>query len=63
VTNVTFIFQISPNTQLWQKRGGDMAYYVTPSKKVGGKRPPCPPPNWAPGCNTEKAVWWNFSIR
>jgi len=29
MTNVTFIFETSPNTNLW-KKSGDMAYYVTP---------------------------------
>jgi len=30
VTNVTFSFETSPNTNPTRKRGGDMAYYVPP---------------------------------
>jgi len=49
VTNITFIFETFPNAKPKEKKWGDMAYYVTPSEKVGGTRPPCPPPNCAHG--------------
>jgi len=42
VTNITFIFETSPNTK-------------PKEKKVGGTRPPCPPPNCAHGC---QGSWW-----
>jgi len=32
---------------LREKSGGDTSYHVPSSKKVGGTRPPCPPPNCA----------------
>jgi len=31
VTNITFIFETSPNTKPKDKKWGDMAYYVPPS--------------------------------
>jgi len=34
VTNVTFIFETSPNTKPRDKQWGDMAYYITRSEKV-----------------------------
>jgi len=40
VTNITFIFETSPNTKPKEKKVGDMAYYVPPpSEKVGGHVP------------------------
>ena len=42
MTNVTFSFETSPNKTLSKKCGGDMAYYVPPSKKVGGHVPRVP---------------------
>jgi len=42
VTNVTFNFETSPNTNLSEKCGGAMAYYVPPSEKVGGRVPRVP---------------------
>jgi len=36
VTNVIFRFETSPNTNSKRIKWGDMAYYVPPSKKVGG---------------------------
>jgi len=42
VTNITFIFETSPNTKPKEKKVGDMAYYVPPSEKVRGTRPLCP---------------------
>ena len=32
---------------LKRKKWGDMTYYVLPSEKMRGTRPPCPPPNCA----------------
>jgi len=40
VTNITFIFETSPNTKRKEKKWGDMAYYVPPRlKKWGGTSP------------------------
>jgi len=47
VKNVTFSFETSPNKTLSENRGGDMAYYLPPSKKVTGTRPPRSPSNCA----------------
>jgi len=47
MTNITFIFETSPNTKPKEKKWGDMAYYVPPSEKVSGTRPTCPPANCA----------------
>jgi len=38
VTNVTFIFATSPNTEPKDKNVGRTAYYVPPSEKVSGTR-------------------------
>jgi len=47
VTNVTFSFETSPNTNPKRKKWGDMGYFVLPVWKTGGTRPPCSPPNCA----------------
>ena len=47
VANVTFVFGTSPNTKPEEKKWGGIAYYVPLPDKVGGTRPPCPPPNCA----------------
>jgi len=44
VTNITFIFETSPNAKPKEKK---VAYYVPPAWKSGGIRPPRPPPNCA----------------
>jgi len=36
VTNITFIFETSPNTKRKEKKWGDMACYIPPPEKVGG---------------------------
>jgi len=41
---------------LKRKKWGDMTYYVPPVWKIGGTRPPCPPPNCAHGYNQHRAV-------
>jgi len=40
MTNATFGFETSPNTNPKKKKWGDMAYYVPPTSKSGGTRPP-----------------------
>jgi len=53
VTNITFIFETSPNTKPKEKEvGGTWHTMSPPSEKVGGTRPPCPPPNCAHTCDT-----------
>jgi len=47
VTNITFIFETSPNTKPKERKVGDMAYYIPPTWKSGGTRHPRPPPNCA----------------
>jgi len=42
VTNVTFSFVTSPNTNPKTKLWGNMAYYVPPVLKSGGTRPRVP---------------------
>jgi len=42
VTNVTFSFETSPNTNPKRKMWGDMAYHITPYKKVAGHVPRVP---------------------
>jgi len=42
VTNITFIFETSPNTKPKEKKVGDMAYYDPLSEKVGGHVPRIP---------------------
>jgi len=42
VTNVTFSFDTSPNTNPTRKSGGNMAYYIPPSKTMGGYVPRVP---------------------
>jgi len=42
VANVNFIFGTSPNTKPEEKKLGDMAYYIPPTCKSVGTRPPCP---------------------
>jgi len=42
VTNTTFILKSLQIQNLKRKKGGDMAYYVTPSEKVGGHVPRVP---------------------
>jgi len=36
VTNITYIFETSPNTKIKRKKRGNMAYYIPPPEKVGG---------------------------
>ena len=43
VTNITFIFETSPNTNPEEKKVGDMAYYIPPPEKVGDTSPYSPP--------------------
>jgi len=46
--NITFIFETSPNTKSKEKKvWGTWHIMSPPSEKVGGTRPPCPPPNCA----------------
>jgi len=47
VTIVTFSFETSPNAKPTIKSGGTWHSMSPPSKKVGGTRPPCLPPNCA----------------
>jgi len=48
VTYITFIFETSPNTKPKEKKvGGTWHIMSPPFEKVGGTRPPCPPPNCA----------------
>jgi len=42
VTNITFVFETSPNTKRKEKKVGDMAYYVLPVWKSGGHAPRVP---------------------
>jgi len=38
----------------------DIAYYIPPPEKVGGTRPPCPPPNCAHAVHVyERRRHWN----
>jgi len=46
VTNVTFSFETSPNTNPTRKSGGH-GMLCPPRLKKWGARPPCPPPNYA----------------
>jgi len=39
MTNITFNFKTSPNTQPKEKKVGDMAYYIPPPEKVGDTSP------------------------
>ena len=39
MTNITFVFETSPNAKPKEKSEGDMASYVPPSGKVGGHVP------------------------
>jgi len=50
---------------LKRKSGGNIAYYVPPTWKSGGARPPCPPPNCARACNYyyERAVWIGWGLQ
>jgi len=49
VTNVTFIFETFPNTKPKDKNvRGHGILYSRRLKKVGGTRPPCPPPKSRP---------------
>jgi len=61
VTNITFIYETSPNTKPKEKKVGDIAYYVPSVWKSGGTRPPCPPPNcvhdrWSSGMLTIMSI-------
>jgi len=51
VTTVTFSFVTSPIKTLREKCGGTWHIMSLPPKKVGGTRPPCPPPNCAHGAS------------
>jgi len=42
VTNITFIFETSPNTKPKEKKWGDMTYYILPSEKVEEYAPVSP---------------------
>jgi len=42
VTNITFIFETSPNKNRKEKKVGDMAYYIPPHEKVEGHVPRVP---------------------
>jgi len=42
VTNITFIFEASPNTKPKGRKWVDMPYYVPPSETVGGHVPRVP---------------------
>jgi len=44
VTNITFIFEASPNAKPKEKKVEGTWHIVFPGWKSGGKRPPCPPP-------------------
>jgi len=70
VTNVTFIFQTSPNTNLYDKKVGGHGILCPPRLKKWGTRPPCPPPNCAHGCDCtvdpiqrddEEELWQHLS--
>jgi len=50
VTNITFIFETSPNTKFKEKKWWDMAYYIPPPEKVRATCPPCPLANCAHVC-------------
>jgi len=47
VTNITFIFETSPNTQPKEKKVGRHGILYPPTWKSGGTCLPCPPPNCA----------------
>ena len=46
-TNITFIFETSPNTKPKDKKWGEHGILYPPVWKSGGTRSPCPPPNCA----------------
>jgi len=47
VTNITFIFETSPNTKPKEKKVRAHSILYPPPEKVGRTRPPCPLPNGA----------------
>jgi len=50
VTNVTFSFETSLNTNPTRKSGGTW-HIMSPRLKKWWTRPPCPPPNCAHACD------------
>jgi len=51
VTNITFIFETSPNTKPKEKKCGGHGILCPPVWKSGATRPPCLLPNCAHGHN------------
>jgi len=49
VTNITFVFETSPNTKSKEKKIRGHGILCPPRLKSGGTRHPCPPPNCAHG--------------
>ena len=47
VTNITFIFETSPNAKPKEKKVGEHGILCPPAWKSGKTRSPCPPPNCA----------------
>jgi len=53
VTNVTFIFETSPNTKPKEEKVGDMAYYTPTVWKSMGNTSPVSPTKLRPWCHTQ----------
>ena len=60
MTNITFIFETSPNTNPKEKKWGGHGTLCPPRLKNGGTRPPCPPPNCAHDCSIGDVVRYDI---